>query len=110
MSDPERQPRVLIIDDDAGLLEAYTVLLEEEFRVYTAASGQAGLALFQHEDIDVVLLDIRLPDIDGMEVLRQLKAIDPDPEVLMLTALNDARLAVEALREGSDGLSHQTGQ
>ena len=101
MSDPERQPRVLIIDDDAGLLEAYTVLLEEEFRVYTVASGQAGLALFQHEDIDVVLLDIRLPDIDGMEVLRQLKAIDPDPEVLMLTALNDARLAVEALREGA---------
>jgi DNA-binding NtrC family response regulator len=101
MSDPERQPRVLIIDDDTGLLEAYTVLLEEEFRVYTAASGQAGLALFQHEDIDVVLLDIRLPDIDGMEVLRQLKAIDPDPEVLMLTALNDARLAVEALREGA---------
>jgi DNA-binding NtrC family response regulator len=101
MSDSERQPRVLIIDDDQGILEAFTVLLEEAFRVYTAASGQEGLAVFQHEDIDVVLLDIRLPDIDGIEVLRQLKAIDSDPTVLMLTALNDARLAVEALREGA---------
>ena len=101
MHESDRHPRVLIIDDDQSILEAYTVLLEDEFRVYTAASGHEGLALFQREDMDVVLLDIRLPDINGLEVLRQLRAIDAQTEVLMLTALNEARLAVEALHEGA---------
>jgi len=101
MHESDRHPRVLIIDDDQSILEAYTVLLADEFRVYTAASGHEGLALFRREDMDVVLLDIRLPDIHGLEVLRQLRAIDAQTEVLMLTALNEAPLAVAALHEGA---------
>ena len=100
MTTPLR-PRVLIIDDHYGLREAYTVLLEEEFCVSTAATGEEGLALLQREDVDVVLLDFRLPGMDGLEVLRQIKATAVQATVLMLTAVNEARLALDALRHGA---------
>ena len=81
----EVQSSILIIDDDESLLESYTVLLEDEFQVYTAATAEAGLNILGQEDINVVLLDIRLPDIDGMEVLRQAKATDESVDVIMMS-------------------------
>lgn len=71
-------PSVLIIDDDPHLLAAYTVLLEEEFQMYTATTGEAGLAHLQREPIDLLLLDLQLPTIDGLEVLRCVKVLDAD--------------------------------
>jgi DNA-binding response OmpR family regulator len=65
-------PRILIIDDDTSLLESYTVLFEDEFQVSTAVSGESGLALLRQEDVHLVLLDVRLPGIDGIEVLRRI--------------------------------------
>jgi len=94
-------PHVLIIDDDCNLLEAYKVLLETDFQVTTASSGEAGLALLQTEDVAVILLDIRLPGMDGFAVLQQLQTMQTPVEVLMLTALNDAHLAVAALHNGA---------
>jgi DNA-binding response OmpR family regulator len=99
--DTNRPTRVLIIDDDRGLLDAYTVLLEEEFCVFTAATGEEGLALVQREDVDIVLLDLRLPGMDGLEVLRHLKARAVPAAVLMLTAVNEAGLAMEAVTHGA---------
>jgi two-component system response regulator AtoC len=95
-----RSPHVLIIDDDQGLLESYAVLLEDEFRVYTAATGEDGLACFQREDIDLLLLDLRLPSMDGLEVLRRVKVIDDRVAVIVITAMNEARLAAEAFKLG----------
>ena len=95
-----RSPHVLIIDDDQGLLESYAVLLEDEFRVYTAATGEDGLACLQREDIDLLLLDLRLPSMDGLEVLRRAKVIDDRVAVIVITALNEARLAAEAFKLG----------
>ena len=95
-----RSPRVLIIDDDQSLLEAYAVLLEDEFRVYTAATGEDGLAYLQREDIDLLLLDLRLPSMDGLEVLRRVKVIDDRVAVIVITAMNEARLAAEAFKLG----------
>ncbi|MGE3537384.1 MAG: sigma-54-dependent transcriptional regulator [Candidatus Tectimicrobiota bacterium] len=94
-------PRVLIIDDDLPLLESYTVWLEEEFQVYTAPTGEAGLACFQREAIDVLLLDLRLPAMDGIEVLRRVKMIDAAVPVIVVTARDEARAAVEALKLGA---------
>jgi DNA-binding response OmpR family regulator len=85
-------PGVLIIDDDCSLLEAYTVLLAEDFRVVTATTGGEGLARLQCEDVDVVLLDVRLPGMDGLEVLGQIKARHAHIEVLMLTASHEPHL------------------
>ena len=66
MSETGVLPRLLLIDDDKSLLESYTVLFEDEFQVYTAESGETGLDLLQHEDVHLVLLDIRLPGIDAV--------------------------------------------
>ena len=67
---------VLIIDDDPHFLAAYTVLLEEKFQVYTATTGEAGLAYLQREPIDLLLLDLQFPTSDGLEVLRCVKVLD----------------------------------
>jgi DNA-binding NtrC family response regulator len=101
MSSLEGQASILIIDDDSSLLESYTVLLEDEFQVYTAATGEAGLALLRQEAISIVLLDIRLPGIGGMEVLRQIKAIDENVDVIMITAVKNVRVAVDAIKLGA---------
>src|SRR4029434_2829744 len=94
-------PRILIIDDDKSLLESYTVLLEDEFQVSTAESGESGLELLQHEDVHLILLDVRLPDISGIEVLRRIKALDENVDVIMITAVKDVRVAVEAVKLGA---------
>lgn len=94
-------PRILIIDDDKSLLESYTVLLEDEFQVSTAESGAKGLDLLRHEDVHLVLLDVRLPDINGIEVLRRIKALDENVDVIMITAVKDVRVAVEAIKLGA---------
>ena len=101
MSETGELPRILIIDDDKSLLESYTVLLEDEFQVYTAESGETGLDLLRHEDVHLVLLDIRLPGIDGMEVLRRIKALDENVDVIMITAVKNVRVAVEAIKLGA---------
>lgn len=94
-------PSVLIIDDDPSLLESYTVLLEDEFQVHTASTGEAGLACLQREAIDLLLLDLRLPAMGGLEVLRRVKILDAQIPVIVITALNEARYAAEAFKLGA---------
>ena len=96
MVETEVLPSILIIDDDTSLLESYTVLLEDEFQVCTAETGETGLDVLQHQDIHLVLLDVRLPGIDGIEVLRRIKALDENVDVIMITAVKNVRVAVEA--------------
>ena len=101
MAQTDVRPSVLIIDDDSSLLESYTVLLEDEFQVYTAQTGEEGLQRLRQEDVTVILLDVRLPGMDGLEVLRQAKAIDENVDVIMVTAVKDVRVAVEAIKLGA---------
>ena len=101
MTQTDIRPSILIIDDDPNLVESYTVLLEDEFQLRTAKSGEEGLAILQQQDVNVMLLDIRLPGIDGMEVLRQAKAIDEKVDVIMVTAVRNVRVAVEAIKLGA---------
>jgi DNA-binding NtrC family response regulator len=101
MTQTDVRPSILIIDDDPNLVESYTVLLEDEFQLRTAQSGEEGLAILQQQDINVMLLDIRLPGIDGMEVLRQAKTIDEKVDVIMVTAVRNVRVAVEAIKLGA---------
>jgi len=101
MSESGVLPSILIIDDDKSLLESYTVLLEDEFQVHTAETGESGLELLQHTDVHIVLLDIRLPGIDGIEVLRRIKAMDENVDVIMITAVKNVRVAVDAIKLGA---------
>jgi DNA-binding NtrC family response regulator len=93
---------VLLIDDDRGARELLREVLHKEgYGVGEAASGREALAQAPACPFDVVLADLRLPDLDGIEVLRALHALDPDLPVIVMTAFGSMETAVEAIREGA---------
>jgi two-component system, NtrC family, response regulator AtoC len=93
---------VLLIDDDQGTTELLREVLQKEgYAVDEAKTGRAALAQARAFPYDVVLADLRLPDLDGIEVLRTLHALDPDLPVIVMTAFGSMETAVEAIREGA---------
>ncbi|MBI4638024.1 MAG: sigma-54-dependent Fis family transcriptional regulator [Candidatus Rokubacteria bacterium] len=93
---------VLVVDDERNIRALLTrVLTEEQLDVHTVGTGTEGLESAADLDPDVVLLDIRLPDIDGLEVLRALKGRHPETAVIMITAFGQIENAVLAMRSGA---------
>jgi DNA-binding response OmpR family regulator len=79
--------KILVVDDEKNILKLYKAELEDEgYNVVTANSGKEALDVFRQENPDLVTLDIMMPDIDGIQVLRQLKQENPQIPVIMLTA------------------------
>jgi DNA-binding response OmpR family regulator len=94
--------RVLIIEDEDRLRQMMRLALESEHEVGDAPSGEAGLDRFRSgDDWDVVLLDQRLPGIDGLETLRRLRQRDSAVAVVMITAFASIELAVDAMKRGA---------
>jgi CheY-like chemotaxis protein len=95
--------RVLLIDDEERFVQNLAKLLRgRDFEVTTALDGAAGAAAVDHNDgFDVVLLDVKMPGMDGIETLRRIKEISPDTEVIMLTGHADVETGIEAMREGA---------
>ena len=95
-------PRILLIEDDGRLAEMVSEYLGEAgFRVAVAAEGRAGLERLTREPYDALVLDLMLPDMDGLEVCRQLR-LKSDIPVLMLTARGEAMDRVVGLEIGAD--------
>lgn len=93
---------VLIIEDEASLARNIKDYLEEDgFEARIAGDGETGLKLFDSFRPDIVLLDLRLPGIDGLAVLKQLRARSPEARVIMLTAHGSVQIAVEAIKAGA---------
>ncbi|ROQ89870.1 sigma-54-dependent transcriptional regulator [Desulfosoma caldarium] len=93
---------VLVIDDEKNYLIILEDLLSEEgHHVFTAESGLEGLKLARNNDLDVVVTDMKMPGMDGMEVLEQLRAFDADLPVIMMTAFGTVEKAVEAMKKGA---------
>src|ERR1051325_1116410 len=89
---------LLIVDDEIGPRESLTMVFKDQYNVITAASGREAIQQAANHPLDVVILDILMPDMSGTEVLRELKLIDPRIEVVMLTgyeSLETARLAIK---------------
>ncbi|MBI4686898.1 MAG: response regulator [Nitrospirae bacterium] len=79
--------KVLVVDDDVNILRLYKEELEEEgYQVLTSSTGEEGMSIFEKENPDVVTLDILMPDIDGITLLRKMKEKRPDTPVIMSTA------------------------
>ena len=91
----ERRPVVLIVDDDRGVRGALASTFEEEYEAVEAVSGPEALQVFEERRFDAVVLDIRMPEMGGLEVLRRMKAIEPRVEVILLSALDDVPTVVE---------------
>jgi DNA-binding NtrC family response regulator len=94
--------RILVVEDERTALQSLALLLEDEgYEVLRAESGEVGLALALHEEPDLVLLDVRLPDIDGITVLQRLRAGRSDAAVLIMTADTTSSNAIRATQHGA---------
>jgi len=93
---------VLIIDDDK-MIRSYLdrILSEDGYEVLLAATGAEGEALLEAKPVDIVLLDLKLPDEDGISVLRRIKREEPNVQVIVLTAFGAVESAVEAMKLGA---------
>ncbi|HEX6904077.1 MAG TPA: sigma-54 dependent transcriptional regulator [Thermoanaerobaculia bacterium] len=93
---------ILIIDDEEVLQDILTSLVRREgHKAFAATTGEEGLAVLEREVIDLVLLDLMLPGMHGMEVLRKIRQRDPDQVVVVITAFSSIESAIEAMREGA---------
>jgi len=93
---------VLIVDDEKNyppILSA--VLVDEGYETFTANNGFAALEIIKNSDVDLVLTDMKMPLMDGIELLERIKAIDPDLPVIMMTAHGTVEKAVEAMQKGA---------
>lgn len=93
---------ILIIDDESSIRESLKGVLEDEdYSVLTAGSGEAGLEVLQKRAVDVVLLDIWLPGMDGLEALERIKELENGPEVIMISGHGTIETAVRATKLGA---------
>jgi len=92
---------VLVIDDEIGPRESLRYLLKDEYRVHCADSVAAGLDLIRREPPDLIILDLRMPDMNGIEGLREIRKLDPDVAVIILTGFASVETAQEAIRLGA---------
>jgi DNA-binding NtrC family response regulator len=97
----QKQKTVLIVDDDEGMRDTLNAILKRDYRVLKVGSGEAALPVLSREDVDLILLDIRLPGISGFEVLRIVKENYSLIEVVMISAITEIETAVQAMKHGA---------
>jgi DNA-binding NtrC family response regulator len=95
------RPVVLVVDDDPGVRESFRLILEDHYDVTDVPDGPTALDVVRTSAVDLVLLDIRLPGMDGIEVLERIKALDEGIAVILVTAVKTVRTAVAAMKLGA---------
>jgi DNA-binding NtrC family response regulator len=99
---PADKPLVLVVDDETGILETLGILLKNAgFRVQTALGGKIGIEILQTASPDIVLTDVRMPNVGGLELLAAVRAKDADLPVILMTAQADLRSAIQAVNAGA---------
>ena len=95
--------KVLVVEDDTKMRKAIaTIMKKQGYKVTAAAEGESGLKQAQQDNYDLAIVDLKLPGIDGLEVLRNLKAKDKTISVIMITAYATVDSAIEAMKEGAE--------
>ncbi len=102
MAKNEKKPEVLVVDDEAVVRAGISrVLAQQDLSIHTAADGSEALAIMAQHPINIVLLDIKMPGMDGMEVLKHLRATYPETVVIMITGHPTIQSAVECTKLGA---------
>jgi DNA-binding NtrC family response regulator len=97
-----RIPSILVVDDEQGILESLGILLRNAgFNTHTARGGRAGLEQLAHLQPDIVLTDVRMPDVGGVEILAAARQQNPDTPVILMTAQATLQSAMQAVNEGA---------
>ncbi|MFH0787212.1 MAG: response regulator, partial [Pseudomonadota bacterium] len=93
------KPKCLVIDDEEGIRKVLGITLRDAgYEVILAANGEIGMDLFQRQNPEIVLTDIKMPGLDGMAVLQRIKSISPDTEVIIITGHGEMELAIQSLQ------------
>jgi DNA-binding NtrC family response regulator len=100
---PEKNRSViLVIDDELGIRQLLSLVMTEQgYEVLTAGDGEDGLAIARQRHVDVVISDMKMPKLGGLEVLLALKQLDPSIEVIMLTGFSSIDSALESMKRGA---------
>ena len=94
--------KLLLIDDEPDILRVLSMSLKADgYQVVSAPNGAEGIAIFEKEKPDIVITDIKMPGMDGIEVLKRVKALNADTEVIIITGHGDIENAIEALKHGA---------
>jgi DNA-binding NtrC family response regulator len=101
MTRSDKVRSVLIVDDEVGVRESLKMILKKDYDVFLAKDAEEAFLQIKEHSPDVILLDIILPDLDGLKVLERIKQNEPDIVVIMITATNTAKTAVEAMKLGA---------
>jgi len=97
----EVPPHILVMEDDLSVAKGLKMVLNEEgYSVNLAGTGELALEAFKQKRFDLLVADLRLPDIDGMEVIKQIKAAKPETEIIVITGYGTTATAVEAMKLG----------
>jgi signal transduction histidine kinase len=91
--------KILLVDDEEGIRKVLAISLSDKgYQVFTAKSGEEALHIFKEQDPPIVLTDIKMPGMDGIELLQKMKQENPDTEVIMITGHGDMELAIQSLK------------
>ncbi len=94
-----KHKKILLVDDEAGIRNVLKITLESSgYDICLASDAETGLKIFKQKKPDIVITDIKMPGINGIELLKQIKNLNPDTEVIMITGHGDMKLAVESLQ------------
>ena len=100
--------KILIVDDERSILDTLEMFFQQKgFEVLTSQNAKSSLALVRQHSPEIVILDIRLPDLNGLEVLRRIKAMKKDLSVIMMTAYHDMNTTIQAMRLGAFDYIHK---
>jgi len=93
---------LLIVDDQYGIRSLLSELfMKDGYETWTAATGEEALEIVQNEKIDLILLDIKIPGMDGIDILQQINKMKKDVKVIMMTAYGELNLLGEAMKKGA---------
>src|SRR5512143_3150226 len=93
--------RILVVDDEVGTRESLRMILKSDYEVHLAKDAEEAFVRIKQHVPDIILLDILLPDLDGLKVLERIKQNDSDMIVIMITATKTVKTAVEAMKLGA---------
>ena len=98
---PQNYPNILAVDDEPSVIKSLQMVFEKGYRIHPAASAEEALSVMDRENIRIVILDLGLPDMNGLELLPRIKEMNPALEVIVLTADDKLKSGIEAMKRGA---------
>jgi len=93
---------VLVVDDDAPIRDSLEKILKRDgYAIQTAADGESALKIIRHQPVNLILADLRMPNMDGLQLLKAVKILSPEIEVVLMTAYGEVDIAVQAMQAGA---------